>query len=57
MNASQFSLFESVEPERQIWNQLPEECRQRIVELFAAVLIEHLVCHARGADDEVTRER
>lgn len=53
---AQLALFEQWEPELRIWRQLPEESRQRTVELFAAVLIEHLV-YGLEAKDEVDSER
>lgn len=55
---TQLGLFEKSEqkPER-IWRQLPEESRLRIAELFAAVLLEHIVSRTHGADDGVASER
>lgn len=55
MVSNQLDLFERPPQERErIWHQLPEESRQRIAELFAALLIDQVAATTEG---EVANER
>ena len=50
----QFDLFEAVDPV--LWKQLPEETREDLADLLAALLLKH-VQRGLGANNEARNER